>query len=110
MLERDETVLLIVDVMRTITGWPMDAKGLLAAGMRILTLKRLINLRRGLSRADEKLPSLLMKALNGPTEGHVPDLESLIAGAYEELGWNLDTAAPRPETLEALGLEGDTAV
>jgi aldehyde:ferredoxin oxidoreductase len=75
--------------------------------MRILTLKRLINLRRGLSRADEVLPDVLTRALDGPTEGHTPDLDRLLAGAYDELGWDLDTGEPLPKSRASLGLENE---
>lgn len=98
---------LIVRALQAITGRFLDEASLLAAGMRILTLKRLINLRRGLSRADEVLPDVLTRALDGPTEGHTPDLDRLLAGAYDELGWDLDTGEPLPKSRASLGLENE---
>jgi aldehyde:ferredoxin oxidoreductase len=74
-------------------------------GKRIVTLKRLLNLRLGLTRADDRLPNLLLRPLeDGGTEGTVPDLESLLAGAYAEYGWDPGTGKPTQETLEGLGL------
>lgn len=96
---------LIRRALAAITGWTLENADLLAAGMRILTLKRLINLRRGLSRGDETLPAVLTKALDGPTQGHTPDLDRLLTGAYDELGWDLETGRPSPEIVMTLGLE-----
>ena len=89
------------------TGWGLEAEGLMTLGKRIVTLKRLLNLRRGLTRADDRLPDLLLKPLDGGgTEGAVPDVEALLAGAYAEYGWDPETGKPSPETLEELGLTG----
>jgi aldehyde:ferredoxin oxidoreductase len=48
---------------------------------------------------------VLVKSLEGGTEGFVPALEPLLAGAYAEYGWDLETGRPRPETLEDLDLD-----
>ena len=95
----------LLRALNAATGWDMEPDDLMTAGKRIVTLKRLINLRRGLTWADDDLPDLLLKPLdNGGTEGVVPDLEELLAGAYSEFGWNPETGRPTPETLEHLGL------
>ena len=87
------------------TGWGLQAEELITLGKRIATLKRLLNLRRGLTRANDRLPDLLMRPLNsGGTEGRVPDVETLLAGAYAEYGWDPETGKPTPQTLEGLGL------
>ncbi len=91
--------------LEAITGRVLNEADLINAGVRILTLKRIINLRRGLSRTDETLPDVLTKALDGPTEGHVPDLDRLLAGAYNELGWDLKAGKPSPAVVRALGLK-----
>jgi aldehyde:ferredoxin oxidoreductase len=88
---------LILRALTAITGWSLDESDLIDAGIRILALKRTINLRRGLSRADERLPALLTKPLDGPTNGHTPDQAPLIAGAYDELGWDPETGKPSEE-------------
>ena len=87
------------------TGWGLQAEDMITLGKRIATLKRLLNLRRGLTRANDRLPDLLMRPLNsGGTEGTVPDVETLLAGAYAEYGWDPETGKPTPQTLEGLGL------
>ena len=87
------------------TGWGLETDDLMTLGKRIVTLKRLLNLRRGLTRADDRLPELLLQPLeDGGTEGTVPDLATLLAGAYAEYGWDPETGRPTQETLERLGL------
>ena len=88
------------------TGWGLEAEDLMTLGKRIVTLKRLLNLRRGLTRADDRLPDLLLQPLNsGGTEGNVPNVDMLLAGAYAEYGWDPATGKPTQETLERLGLD-----
>jgi len=65
----------------------------------------MLNLRRGLTRADDHLPDLLLKPLSdGGTEGTVPDVKALLSGGYAEYGWDPETGRPTRETLEELGL------
>ena len=87
------------------TGWGLEADDLMTLGKRIVTLKRMLNMRRGLTRADDRLPDLLMQPLEGGTEGMVPDVGMLLAGAYAEYGWNPETGKPTRETLGMLGLD-----
>jgi aldehyde:ferredoxin oxidoreductase len=82
---------LLLHALNAATGWDWQADDLLAVGKRILAFKRALNQRRGLTRADDRLPPLLTRPLSGGTEGHVPSLQTMLAGAYDELGW--DTAA-----------------
>ncbi len=95
----------VLRAMNAVTGWDLATEDLLTLGKRMVTLKRLLNLQRGLTRADERLPKLLRKSLEGGTEGHVPDLDALLAGAYAEYGWDLETGAPTGLTLKQLNLD-----
>jgi aldehyde:ferredoxin oxidoreductase len=90
--------------LAAVTGWDLQGEELLTIGKRIVTLKRVLNMRRGLTRANDRLPDLLLKPLEGPTEGNVPDVDVLLAGAYDEYGWDPETGRPTRETLEELGL------
>jgi aldehyde:ferredoxin oxidoreductase len=94
----------VVAAMNDVTGWDLEADDLITLGKRIVTLKRMLNLRRGITRADDRLPDLLLKPLDGGTEGIVPDVDTLLSGAYAEYGWDLETGEPTLETLEKLGL------
>ena len=94
------------DVLNSITGWCLEIEGLMTVGMRIATLKQLLNLRLGRQRLDDQLPELLLKPLpEGGTQGQVPDLDSLLSGAYDEYGWDAQTGIPLPQTIERLDLQ-----
>jgi aldehyde:ferredoxin oxidoreductase len=89
------------------TGWGWAPEDLLEAGKRIVTLKRVLNMRRGLTRADDRLPAPLLEPLEaGGAAGVVPDLEVLLAGAYAEYGWDPQTGAPTEAARAAAGLSG----
>jgi len=95
----------VLTALNGATGWGLETDDLIMLGKRIVTLKRLLNLRRGVTRADDRLPELLMRPLaDGGTEGTVPDVDTLLAGAYAEYGWDPETGKPTPETLEEFGL------
>jgi aldehyde:ferredoxin oxidoreductase len=98
-------VTLVLEALNAVTGRDLDADDVLRIGKRILAVKRLINLRRGMTPSDERLPALLTQPLDGPTEGFVPDQETLLAGAYAELGWDPETGKPDAGTLAGLGLD-----
>jgi aldehyde:ferredoxin oxidoreductase len=95
----------MLTALKCTTGWDLSAGGLLNMGKRIVTLKRLLNMRRGVTRADDALPSLMLKSLkDGGTEGNVPEMGVLLKGAYAELGWDPAAGAPTRETIRQLGL------
>ena len=53
----------------------------------------------GLTRANDRLPGLLLKPLaEGGAAGQVPDMPTLLAGAYAEFGWDPDTGRPPAES------------
>jgi len=102
---------MILAAVNAATGWDLDMDDLLILGKRILTLKRLINLRRGLTRDNDRLPDLLLKPLrNSGTEGKVPDVGILLAGAYAEFGWDPETGIPTRETLNRLGINSSNSI
>jgi aldehyde:ferredoxin oxidoreductase len=96
----------LLGALNAATGWNLEAEDLMTLGMRIVALKRMLNLRRGVGIADDTLPDLLLQPLEeGGTEGRVPDLGRLLGGAYAELCWDPETGEPSREALEAWGLE-----
>jgi len=96
----------LLAALNAVTGWKLESEDLMMLGKRIVTLKRMLNLRRDLTRADDGLPALLLQPLDeGGTEGTVPDVGVLLSGAYAEYGWNPETGKPTRETLEELGLD-----
>jgi len=95
----------VARALNAVTGWSLTPSDLMTIGKDIVTLKRYLNARRGLTRADDRLPAVLLQPLtSGGTEGHVPDVEKLLSGAYAELGWDPHTAMPTARAVNELGI------
>jgi len=75
-------------------------------GERSWNLKRAINNRMGLTRANDKLPKALLTPFpDGGSEGFVPDLEGMLIAYYQHRGWDLETGKPSREKLSELGMD-----
>jgi aldehyde:ferredoxin oxidoreductase len=96
----------LAEMVSAATGREESVASLSQAGERIFNLKRLINLRLGLSRADETVPKLWTQPLEeGDTEGFVPDVDLMLQEYYAERAWDINTGRPSSKKLEALGLD-----
>ncbi len=85
----------LVAALHAATGWELTGEDLMTLGKRIVNIKRQLNFKLGLTRANDRLPELLLKPLeNGGTAGSVPDVPTLLAGAYAEFGWDAETGRP----------------
>jgi aldehyde:ferredoxin oxidoreductase len=81
---------LITKIISSVTGWEMTLRELLKSGERIFNMKRVINLRFGLTPEDDRLPNLLLKPLpEGGTEGNVPDMNIMLEEYYRFRGFYL---------------------
>jgi len=79
---------------------------MMRAGERAWNLKRAINNRIGLTRANDKLPKALLEPFSdGGSEGFVPDIDAMLLAYYEARGWDTKTGKPSREKLIELGLE-----
>jgi aldehyde:ferredoxin oxidoreductase len=87
------------------TGWEWTVDDVLSIGERSFTLKRLINNRLGVTRADDTLPARLLTEPRptGGAAGVLPDLDRMLPEYYALRGWGQD-GMPTPERLAALGL------
>lgn len=87
------------------TGFDYKKKSLMQVGERINNIKRLINVKLGITRADDKLPSHLKKVLsNGRTTNVDLDLEDNLRKYYETRNWDWNTGAPSEEKLKELNI------
>jgi aldehyde:ferredoxin oxidoreductase len=95
----------LVEMVSAATGRQETVETLAQTGERIFTLKRLINLRLGLTRAHEVMPRLLTQALaEGGSDGFVPDVDQMLIEYYAARDWDVKTGRPSMARLEALGL------
>ncbi len=89
-----------------VTGWEMDQEELLLTGERIFNLKRMYNVRLGISRKDDMLPPrfLAHPRPDGRAKGVLPHLGKMLHEYYGLRGWS-EEGVPTRERLRELGLE-----
>ncbi|MFC2029651.1 aldehyde ferredoxin oxidoreductase family protein [Chloroflexota bacterium] len=93
------------DLVNAALGWDWTAEDLLATGERLVNLKRLINVRLGVTGDDDTLPVRFLQEPrpSGTAEGVLPDLDGMLEEYYRHRGWTAD-GIPSKERLAALGL------
>jgi aldehyde:ferredoxin oxidoreductase len=103
-------VLFYEDIVKTFdvtVGITITEKQLREIGERIVNLNRCFNVREGIRRKDDSLPSRLTEtpAPEGPSKGQVVELEQMLDEYYELRGWQLSDGLPTKHVLKRLGLE-----
>ncbi|MGD2205493.1 MAG: aldehyde ferredoxin oxidoreductase family protein [Anaerolineae bacterium] len=93
------------NLLNAALGWDWTADDLLQTGERLFNLKRLINLRLGVTRADDTLPRrfLTEPRPSGGAEGILPDLDAMLEEYYRVRGWTRE-GIPTAERLSTLKL------
>jgi len=97
-----------IDVMKAITGWDLTPENLVQTGHRIAAMLHSFNLKHGFKPSDFTIPPRVCG--NPPlTAGKLKDVqidfEELKRQYYEAMGYDMDTARIKQETIEALGLQ-----
>lgn len=86
-------------------GLDWTIEDMMKAGERAWNLKRAINIRMGLTRANDKLPKALLEPFpDGGSAGFVLDFDAILLAYYDARGWDLETGKPAREKLLDLGL------
>ena len=95
-----------VELVNSVTGWDMDLNEFLTTGERIFNLKRMFNVRRGISRKDDTLPAriLMRKRGEGGAADNLPNLGAMLSEYYSFREWS-EEGIPSKEKLMELGLE-----
>lgn len=97
----------VLELVNAACGTAYTLDDLLRCGERGWNLKRLLNLKLGLTARMDQLPRALLKAYSDDPQseqGFVPPLESMLAAYYTVRGWNSQSGTPNDEKLEALNL------
>ncbi len=102
------------------TGIEKDTGEMRRAGERISNLYKVLNVKEGFTRRDDRCPEVWFTPIETP-DGEAAmtdyygerkispeDVEHLLDDYYDERGWDVAEGVPTPETLAALGL-GDGA-
>jgi aldehyde:ferredoxin oxidoreductase len=85
------------------TGWDMTFEEFLAAGERIFNLKRLYNVRHGISRKDDTLPPRILTHRRGGGTNELPPLNSMLNEYYQFRGWD-EFGIPEKGKIQSLGI------
>jgi aldehyde:ferredoxin oxidoreductase len=95
----------LAEIANSALGWDWTPEDVLTMGDRLFQLKRLINLRLGVTAADDVLPERLVTEPrpSGHAEGIVPDMELMLPVYYQLREWD-ENGVPRRQRLEKLGL------
>jgi len=104
----DDVLVEGAEMLAAVTGWDMSGEELEQVGVRVVTLRKLYNVREGWTRAEDTLPArFLDEALPGPSGRGIrlsrEGLDLMIASYYAAHGWTDRGEVPEERVL-ALGL------
>lgn len=96
---------LLADWVNLALGWHWTVEDILSVGERLFNLKRLINVRWGISRKDDMLPPRMFAHArpSGSAEGNLPHLGKMLHEYYSLRGWS-EEGIPTEAKLKELGL------
>jgi len=94
----------MAEVVSALLGEPWSTDDLNEVGVRVMCQERLFNMREGITRSGDMLPTRLLHeaAPAGPTKGSVVPLEELKDDYYRAMGWDLSTGNPTHTVLDHL--------
>ena len=98
---------LLIDIVNAATGRELDIPAILNIGRGIIHRLRMFNLRHGCKIELEKpSPRYSSQVSDGPNKGKwvVPHWNEMRRIYYENMGWDVQTGWPLPETLKQVGL------
>jgi aldehyde:ferredoxin oxidoreductase len=95
-----------VKLINASCGLNWTIEDMMKTGERGWNLKRAINNRMGLTRANDKLPKALLEPFpDGGSAGFVPEFQAMLSAYFEARDWDMDTGKPSREKLSELGLD-----
>ena len=97
------------ELVSSLTGWDISEQELLNIGERAYNLQRMINVREGIGRADDQLPTRACQIpefgkYSSVAECGIRNYEQMLDEYYEARGWSRETGIPTKEKLQQLGL------
>jgi aldehyde:ferredoxin oxidoreductase len=96
------------DLISAVTGCNFGIRPLALVGERAFNLGRMFNVREGLTRRDDTIPSRFSNPLEGENSNKgtfsQSVLDEMLNDYYEFRGWDISTGIPTPAKLSALGL------
>lgn len=98
----------VLSLLRYTTGWDLTLDEMMKIGERSFNIKRLINVKCGMSKKDDILPERILThpLTEGGTKGYLPKQEKMLKEYYQERGWD-ENGVPTSEKLCELSLNKD---
>ncbi|MBF8267043.1 MAG: hypothetical protein HW388_551 [Dehalococcoidia bacterium] len=103
---------LLCEAVSAATGWDFTWDEAMQVGRRSVNLLKAFNLRHGIGpELDRPSPRYGSTPVDGPAQGVgiMPHWDQMVRDYYQQMGWDVETSRPLPETLRSLGLEGVVA-
>jgi aldehyde:ferredoxin oxidoreductase len=97
---------LMLDLINYSMGYDYTMEDLKKMGERIFTIKRLFNIKMGLTSDQDYIPKILLEPLKeGPIKGKAPDFEKLKSNYYCLRNWDSKSGIPKMDKFKYLGLD-----
>lgn len=94
------------EIIKYATGIQFGINEIKSYGERIANMKRLFNIKMGLSPLDDKIPQILLRCFeSGGSVGKAPNFKKLKQLFYKYREWDPITGLPSPNKLKSLNLE-----
>ncbi len=96
----------MAELIKTLFGIEFDTDQMKILGERIFNMKRLFNIKMGLTSENDVIPKMLLNPIKkGAVKGKTPDFERLKAYYYQIRDWDPITGKPSLKKLRELGLD-----
>jgi len=98
---------LVSETVRAATGWDTNMFELSKVGERSVTLARAVNVRRGITAKDDRIPDRFFEPIDAAPQGVPLDREVFADSLklyYGMMGWDEETGIPTRAKLEELGV------
>ena len=97
---------MVLNMLNTATGLNLTMEDFKLLGERIYMMKRLFNLKMGLTPEDDRLPKIVLNPVNeGGSAGKSPNFERIKKAYYQYRTFDMNTGYPSKEKLNTLKLE-----
>jgi aldehyde:ferredoxin oxidoreductase len=93
----------ICEWVNQVMGWDLDQQELMMIGQRLHNLKRLYNVKLGITKKDDTVPPRLLhlSRTDGLSKGVLPDIDSMLSKYYQIRVWN-EQGIPKEEKIKEL--------
>jgi len=97
---------MILEIVNKATGLNLSMTDFKKLGERNYMIKRLFNLKMGLTAADDRLPKIVLDPVNeGGSAGKTPNFQQLKTAYYEFRQFDKESGYPSQDKLKELGLD-----